>query len=274
MSSSLLKFSDVRVQIDGAVVLDLPQLDVFTHSQTALFLGANGAGKSSLLNAVTGYAPLSRQAKLTLQNDEAIELSKLSPGRIVKAGIARTFQRPLVFPSLSVEDSLLIAAHAGWNFGRVQRLFSFLRPPRAFAQARHLVDTLLEEFNLDKVRRKNMSELTFGALRLVELARALATQPRVIFLDEPTSGAGPQELEFLTWMLSTGLPDLVKRLQVSSGYRFTSLAVGLVTHERSLLEALNAGVHPGPVVYAFDRGRLASTNTLADWLKGRKDQST
>jgi branched-chain amino acid transport system ATP-binding protein len=250
--------------------LDLAELEVFDQSGLAIFLGPNGAGKSSLINAATGYVPIQAPGKVIFENGVRYELSRLSRDRIVRSGIARTFQTPALFPSLTVEESLQLAAILGKPTGQSRRFISLFRQPKSHGSAVVLAGHLIEELGLQAVRQARMDELSFPMLRRVELGRALASQPRLLLLDEPSAGADGSETKLLVGLITHKLPEMIRLLFEKGLYRYPTLAIGLVTHDRVLLEGIAAGCCQEPVAHCFERGQLKTTCRLRHWLNSTK----
>ncbi|MCI0538894.1 MAG: ATP-binding cassette domain-containing protein [Verrucomicrobiales bacterium] len=269
-SNPALTFRDVRVRFNGVVAVDLAQLDLFRGSDLAVFLGPNGAGKSSLINAATGYATVQPPGKVVLENGECFELSTLSRDKIVRAGVARTFQTPVIFPSLTVEESLLIAAAMGKRNSSLRRIVSLFRSLKYDRKSALLVQYLIEELKLGAVAQVRMGELPFVMLRRAELARALAVQPRILFLDEPSAGADESETAFLVNVISSKLHEMIPSLFAKGLYRQSDLAIGLVTHDPTLLDGLAHSCSGEPMTYYFERGQLKSSCPLRQWLKSSK----
>jgi branched-chain amino acid transport system ATP-binding protein len=152
-------------------------------------IGPNGAGKTTCFNLLTGvYRPDSGSITLDGRN-----LVGLRPYQIAQAGLARTFQNIRLFADLSVLDNVRIACHLRIDHG----LFStLLRLPRHLREERELTDraiALLQLLGLDRVLDEKAGSLPYGDQRRLEIARALATQPKVLLLDEPAAGMNPAE---------------------------------------------------------------------------------
>src|SRR4051794_32272472 len=161
----LLTVDDVSVNFGGLAALTGVNVDVEAGAVTGL-IGPNGAGKTTLFNVVTGLQrPDTGRVRFA-----DVDITRLKPHRRGKLGIARTFQRLEAFGSLSVRDNVLVAAE-------IRR-----------GDARRTADELLERVGLTSVADERADTLPTGTARLVELARALATRPRLLLLDEPSSG--------------------------------------------------------------------------------------
>jgi branched-chain amino acid transport system ATP-binding protein len=170
---SLLTVRNVTVRFGGNVALDDVALEAAAGEITGL-IGPNGAGKTTLFNVITGLL-VPQRGEVRLGHTD---LTRLAPYRRARAGMARTFQRLELFGLLTVRENVELAA-------AVRRH----APPAAKA------DELLALVGLSDVADVRSDELPTGKARLVELARALATEPRVLLLDEPASGQDETETE-------------------------------------------------------------------------------
>jgi branched-chain amino acid transport system ATP-binding protein len=170
---SLLTVRNVTVRFGGNVALDDVALEAAAGEITGL-IGPNGAGKTTLFNVITGLL-VPQRGEVRLGHTD---LTRLAPYRRARAGMARTFQRLELFGLLTVRENVELAA-------AVRRH----APPAAKA------DELLALVGLSDVADVRSDELPTGKARLVELARALATEPRVLLLDEPASGQDEGETE-------------------------------------------------------------------------------
>ena len=149
-----------------------------------VILGPNGAGKTTLFNVVTGLLrPTGGRIHLLGE-----EVSRLAPHARARRGLGRTFQVTTLFPGLTVLDSVLLAVQ-----GRDRARHAFLRPQSAFSHLRAQALALLGEWGLAERAAMPTRLLSYGEQRQVELILALAAEPRVLLLDEPTAGLSPAE---------------------------------------------------------------------------------
>ena len=156
-------------------------------------IGPNGAGKTTVFNLVTGiYAPDGGRIQL---GDH--DLTGRAPDAIARAGIARTFQNIRLFPQMSVLDNIAMALHGRAGYGLWAATFHTGRFRRG--EAGLLAESLehLDRFGLADRRREPAGSLPYGEQRRLEIARALATRPEVLLLDEPAAGMNPREVEEL-----------------------------------------------------------------------------
>ncbi len=223
----LLSAESITVQFGGLAALDDAWISVERGRVTGL-IGANGAGKTTLFNVITGLqAPTA--GRVMFHGDD---ITAASPFRRARMGIARTFQKVEAFGSLSARDNVLVAAErrGAWDRSR----FS----PHVVA------DELLERVGISDVARYMVGTLPTGTARRVELARALACDPRVLLLDEPSSGLNEEETESMAALLR----DLVR----------DGLAVLLVEHDMSLVMGTCEDIH------VLDFGRVIAAGVPSE----------
>lgn len=189
----LLKTNSATMQFGGLTAVSEFNLSIREGEIVAL-IGPNGAGKTTAFNMVTGvYTPT--KGSITY---EGKDITGNRPDLITKKGIARTFQNIRLFKELSVIDNVLIANHLHLKSGLVSailKLPSYKREERAI---REKSLALIERVGLLDVMNEKASSLPYGKQRRLEIARALATNPRLLLLDEPAAGMNPKETEELT----------------------------------------------------------------------------
>ena len=188
--ATLLDIRDVTVRYGGLTALDHVTIAVPAGGVVAV-IGPNGSGKSTLFNAITGLAPV-RSGSIRFTDSELIGLA---PHMVLTRGVARTFQNIRLFPSLSVLDNVLIGMHARLASGAMA---SVLRTPRNRAEERaahHAARELIGQFGNRLLPRIALAAggLSYANRRRVEIARALASRPDILLLDEPTAGMNPAE---------------------------------------------------------------------------------
>lgn len=194
----------------------------FGDNELIGLIGPNGAGKTTLFNLITGvYEPSFGSIELT-HDSKTITLNGISPFKIAQLGISRTFQNIRLFKELSVLDNVLIAMTAN---AKESVLSGMLRLPSFYKKEdkmREEATKLLGLFELEDKKDNLAKNLPYGEQRRLEIVRALATKPSILFLDEPAAGMNPQETEELT--------QLIKRIQKEFG-----LTIVLIEHDMSLV---------------------------------------
>ena len=174
---SILEISDVTVDFGGNRAVDSVSLPVEQGSLTGL-IGPNGAGKTTLFNVISGLlSPTS--GKVTLEGQD---ITKRKPHQRARMGLARTFQRLELFTSLSARENITVA-------GEIRNRWNMSDQVDAAAETERVIDLI----GLSEVADAEVSEIPTGQARIVELGRALMTQPKVLLLDEPASGQTEDE---------------------------------------------------------------------------------
>jgi branched-chain amino acid transport system permease protein len=186
----LLEVSDLTVRFGGLVALQSVELSVPARSVVAV-IGPNGSGKSTLFNAITGLVPTD-QGTITFAGEE---VGRLRPHQMLERGIARTFQNIRLFPNLTVLENVIIGMHARLATGPVGALLRLPATRSEEAAARERALQILALFGNRLLPRADhpAASLSYANRRRTEIARALAAQPKLLMLDEPTAGMNPAE---------------------------------------------------------------------------------
>ena len=221
---ALLEIADVTVAFGGLVAVDDVSLEADAGRITGL-IGPNGAGKTTLFNVVTG---LQRPTRGRVMMDGE-DVTALPPYQRARRGIARTFQRLELFGTLTVRENVEVAASIARRWTRTDETTA------------GLASRLIERVGLGAEAGTRADALPTGQGRLLELARSLATQPRVLLLDEPASGQNTSETEHFA--------DLLRALAAEG------MAVVLVEHDMNLVMAVCQYIH------VLDFGALLAAGT-------------
>jgi branched-chain amino acid transport system ATP-binding protein len=223
-SEALLSVDGVTVRFGGTTAVDDVRLTLEPGTITGL-IGPNGAGKTTLFNVITGMQrPTSGRVSF-----DGTDITRLGPASRAHLGLARTFQRLELFLTLSVRDNIRVAG----DIVKARRRGSY--------DVKAETDRLLELTGLAAIAEQEVSDIPTGRARVVEVARALMTHPRLLLLDEPASGQTEQETEEFAGMLR-GLAE-------------SGLGICLVEHDLPLVMGLCGTIH------VLNQGRLISSGT-------------
>jgi branched-chain amino acid transport system ATP-binding protein len=226
----LLAVRDVSVVFGGIVALNGVSFNML-RGQILGLIGPNGAGKTTLFNCLSRlYQPSSGDILL-----EGVSILKRPPHRIAEIGIGRTFQNVALFQNLSVLDNVRIGAHSRSSSDIISDSLRLAWVRRGEAAVNKKVHEILAYLDLESVAHSTVSGLPFGTQKRVELARALAAEPKVLLLDEPAGGLNHEEVHVLG--------DLVRRIR--DDRKITVLLVehhmGMVMSTADHVVALNFG---------------------------------
>lgn len=239
MAQNVLKLENITMQFGGVVAVKSLSLEV-NKGEIVSLIGPNGAGKTTAFNVITGvYSPTNGavyfNGKKIVENHPRGKMKKLyagsekgqyhgqlepTPDKITKLGIARTFQNIRLWKSQSVFNNVLIAMH----LRRTSNIFTatFRLNLKEEKKQRAEVERLLKILGLYEVKDEMCTSLPYGLQRRLEIARALATKPQLLLLDEPAAGMNPQETAELT--------DFIRRIRDEF-----SLTVFMIEHHMDLV---------------------------------------
>jgi branched-chain amino acid transport system ATP-binding protein len=186
---SLLQIDNMTHYFGGLRAVYNYELEI-EPGQIRGLIGPNGAGKTTIFNLITGlYRPT--EGKIYLEGNE---LNGLSPHEIASLGIGRTFQNMLLWRHMTVLEHVKMARYSRLSYGLIGAFFGTSRRQREEAESEEKAYQLLKMMGVDQFADLIVLNLPYGAQRRVEMARALAMEPKVLFLDEPTAGMNPEEL--------------------------------------------------------------------------------
>ena len=197
---NILKVSDITQRFGGLTALKNVNMEVHEKEIVGV-IGPNGAGKTTLFNIITGiYNPTEGTVHL-MDND----ITGIKPYKIVEKGFSRTFQNIRLFPKMTVLDNVLLGMHTRTKSNLIDAIFHTKRKRREEASCIKKACEILKIFDLYENRYDLSTSLAYGSQRKVEIARALATDPKLLLLDEPAAGMNGQETEELM--------GIIKKLQ-------------------------------------------------------------
>ena len=187
----MLAVQDVSLAFGGLKVLTDVSFEVKPGEIFAI-IGPNGAGKTSILNIISGfYRPARGRVFL-----EDRDITGLSPDRRAALGLGRTFQNIALYHGMSVLDNIKLGAHVHLNTGLLSSLWYWGRAHREEMALREEVEERIIDFlEIESIRKQPVSALAYGLQKRVELARALAMQPKILMMDEPVAGMNAEETE-------------------------------------------------------------------------------
>ena len=265
---SVLKLNDITMQFGGVVAVNNLSLNV-NENEIVSLIGPNGAGKTTVFNVITGVYEATNgrvefMDEVMLENKPQGKMKKLyagenngkytktvvkTPDKITKLGIARTFQNIRLWKSMTVFDNVLTAKHMRAK----HNVFSatFRTSAKEEARMRTETEALLKEQGLWEFRDELATSLPYGLQRRLEIARALATEPKLLLLDEPAAGMNPQETEELTAFIG----------EIREKYNLTIL---LIEHHMNLVMDISDRI------YVIDFGKLIAEGTPAEIQKNER----
>ena len=242
---AILDIQNVSMAFGGLRALSDFSLNVAQGEIVAL-IGPNGAGKSTLFNCITGiYKPTRGIMMFNAPDQRPVKLNGLKPNKVTEHGIARTFQNIRLFQNMTVLENVMIGRHCRMHAGIPGAV---LRDPRTRKEEVQVVEdsyAILEKFDLTPFVDHYAKNLPYGAQRRLEIARALATEPAIMLLDEPAAGMNPNE--------TAELVETIRRLRTGEG-----VSVLLVEHDMKLVMQL------ADRIYVLDYGRLIAQGAPAE----------
>src|SRR4051812_20201980 len=237
MSEVLLSARNLSVRFGGVLAVNDVSFDV-RRGEVFTLIGPNGAGKTTLFNLISRiYSPSTGTIEF-----EGRPLTMQPPHRIASLGIARTFQNIELFEHASVLHNLLIGRHTHRRTGLFADMFFTPRARAAEIDAREKVERVIELLDLQHHRDAMVAGLPYGVRKVVELARALCTEPKLLLLDEPSSGLNVEETEDMAFWIQ----DIQHELGIT---------VLMVEHDMTLVSKVSDRV------LAMNQGEVLATGT-------------
>jgi len=245
-SSAALALDNVYKYFGGLLATDEVTLHIEPGERRAI-IGPNGAGKTTIFNLITGELPVTSGHIFLYGRD----ITSLPPYARIKAGLGRTYQITNIFPGLTVEENIQLAAQ-----GLSSTKFSLFRSVSKVGQIHDKVDQALEKLQLTGVKDVTASELSYGEQRQLEIALALAGDPKVLLLDEPAAGLSSAE--------RVTIANLIRSLP-------TDLTVVLIEHDMDLALGLVdkvAVLHFGRVIVEDSPANIRENETVQEIYLG------
>ena len=236
----LLSVKQLGVRFGGVVAVNGVSFDV-ARGEVMTLIGPNGAGKTTVFNLISRlYEPTTGQIEFMGR-----DITRVRPHAIASLGIARTFQNIELFEHATVLDNLLIGRHRHRQTGLWHDLMFSGRTRRTELEARRKVEEVIDFLDLQAHRDSLIAALPYGVRKVVELARALATEPQLLLLDEPSSGLNVEETEDMGFWIQ----DIRDQL---------GMTVLMVEHDMGLVSRVSDRV------VALNQGEILATGTPAE----------
>ena len=233
----MLEVEDISIAFGGIRAVDGISFSVGRGDVFAI-IGPNGAGKTSVFNLVSRVYPLGG-GRVRFEDRD---ISRLAPHAVAQAGIARTFQNIKLFDNASVLDNLMLGRYSHNRVGLAAQCLFLPAARRQVLADRARVEEVIEFLELERVRDKPAGGLPYGVRKVIELGRALLTEPRLLLLDEPSSGLSPEERhEMIFW-----IQDIRRKLGIT---------LLMIEHDMNLVSAVSNRV------LAMNHGTVLATGT-------------
>lgn len=219
--SNVLEAKNISVQFGGLLAVNSVDFNIPKQSVVSL-IGPNGAGKTTFFNVLTGlYKPSA--GSITY---DGRDITDLPPHKIAEAGIARTFQNIRLFGLMTAQENLLVAMHSHLKAGITSTILRTPKQRREEREAEERAQEILDFAGVGKWTHEFARNLSYGDQRRLEVARALALQPKVLLLDEPTAGMNPQESQVFI--------DFVRRL-----VKERDISIMLIEHDMQVVMSVS-----------------------------------
>jgi branched-chain amino acid transport system ATP-binding protein len=216
----ILEISDLSLQFGGVKAVDGVSFSV-KQGEVKAIIGPNGAGKTSVFNMVSRlYAPTTGAIKFNGEN-----LLDIPNHGIAQKGIARTFQNLELFDNASVLDNILLGRYIHRKTNFIENMLFTPKVRKAERADRAVVERIIEFLEIEQLRESYVGSLPYGRRKVVELARALALEPKLLMLDEPSSGLNNEETEDLSFWIE----DIRKEFGIT---------ILMIEHDMSLVSAV------------------------------------
>jgi branched-chain amino acid transport system ATP-binding protein len=242
MMKPILEVTQLTMDFGGLRALDHLDLDIAEGEIVAL-IGPNGAGKTTFFNCITGiYNPTDGDVRITPPGGKTERINGIKPNHVTERGLARTFQNIRLFPNITVLENVMIGRHCRMKAGIAGAIF---RNPATVREEKQVVAesyAVLEKIGLTQFVNELAMNLPYGAQRRLEIARAMATNPFLLLLDEPAAGMNPQETK--------ELDELILRIREQE-----NISILLIEHDMKLVMSLSDRI------FVMDYGKKIAQGT-------------
>lgn len=246
--NTILEVNDLSMDFGGLRALNHLDLNV-VEGEIAAIIGPNGAGKTTFFNCITGICnPTEGEILISPPGKKRKKINGLKPNRITKKGMARTFQNIRLFSNMTVLENVMIGRHCRTSSGIVSAV---LRGRSTIKEEKDVVDfsyNILKKTGISHLVNEFAKNLPYGAQRRLEIARAMATEPFLLLLDEPAAGMNPRE--------SRELDELITRLRDED-----NISILMIEHDMKLVMSLSDRI------FVMDYGRKIAEGTPSDIIK-------
>jgi branched-chain amino acid transport system ATP-binding protein len=243
---TVLKTEALTMRFGGVTAVDDISIEI-PENEIYAIIGPNGAGKTTIFNMITGaYAPTGGKVRFLGE-----DITAKNPAYITKTGIARTFQNIRLFKDLTVFENVIIAKHLHLKSSLFEAVFRFVKYPKEEKLFIEETNELLNALEIFDLKDAVSSSLSYGKQRRLEIARALATRPKALLLDEPAAGMNPQE--------TIELKNFIERLRDEF-----NLTILMIEHHMDLVMDISK------FIYVMDFGINIASGTPSEIRKNKK----
>ncbi len=242
---NVLEVSNLTMNFGGLRAIDRFDLNIAEGEIVAL-IGPNGAGKTTAFNCITGiYDPTEGEVYVLPPGKKRRKINGMKPNHITRQGLARTFQNIRLFPNMTVLENIMIGRHCRTSSGVIG---SILRTKSTLNEEKEIVSrsySILEKLGLEGFRDELAKNLPYGAQKSLEIARAMATDPSLLLLDEPAAGLNVRETK--------ELDNLIRRIRDE-----VKISILIIEHDMKLVMSISDRI------VVMDSGRKIAEGTPAE----------
>lgn len=238
----ILEVKNLTQNFGGLRALDHLNLDI-REGEIAALIGPNGAGKTTFFNCITGiYNPNEGDILIAPPDKKPMRINGMKPNQVTRKGMARTFQNIRLFPNMTVLENVMIGRHSRMSSGITGAIF---RPKSTRREEEAVISDsydILKKIELTEFVNELAMNLPYGAQRRLEIARAMATEPFLLLLDEPAAGMNPMETK--------RLDDLIVKIRDTE-----NISILLIEHDMKLVMSLSDRI------FVMDYGKKIAQGT-------------